>query len=112
MAILLKGERLPKRCIDCPFDWEVVTPMGNHTCTASEGINFIDGTDAAEGRQENCPLIYIPDDHGRLIDVDKLLKLMDATPPTGFSMAAAMNFMKLNLKQAETVIERGEEYKP
>lgn len=110
MAILLKGEKLPKRCVDCPYGFE--NEIGYHVCRAGEGMGLIDVEDAEEGRRENCPLIYIPDDHGRLIDVDKLLKIMEATPPTGFSMAAAMNFMKLNLKQAETVIERGEEYKP
>ena len=52
MSILIKGLNKPKTCDDC------IVP--------SSKCDFL------MKRSNNCPLIEVPDGHGRLIDIDML----------------------------------------
>ena len=60
MGVYIKGMKMPEGCGEC-----------NIPC----GINDVDrvlfGFDKT--RPQNCPLVEIPEPHGRLIDADKLL---------------------------------------
>ena len=66
--------KMPEDCRECSFNsW---SPFGGNTiCNAGE---FVLQTDFRalpfEGRHPNCPLIEVPDGHGRLVDKDELCK--------------------------------------
>lgn len=66
MSILIKGMEMPSCCAACKVlcdaksETEIIRPFGE--------------------RLSNCPLIEIPDKHGRLIDADALAKDYDSFP--------------------------------
>ena len=69
MSILIKGIKIPKRCIDCPFN-----PSSLYcSITHSE----IDRDDEYYDRLPDCPIVELPEHHGRLIDADRLLKIYE-----------------------------------
>lgn len=57
MSILIKGKKMPKCCVAC---W------------AAEICRYYDRFSNYE-RPEHCPLVEVPEPHGRLIDADKYL---------------------------------------
>ena len=62
MAIYITDVDMPSNCLTCPFT-EKDDRMGT-ICyfTNIVALNI--------GRQVDCPLVYIPEPHGRLIDAD------------------------------------------
>lgn len=71
MSLLIKGMDMPKRCLDCPcYDWS------DEVCRG-EGVAEAFIIENSEERSEFCPLIEIPTPHGRLIDADKLAKVIE-----------------------------------
>lgn len=65
MSILIKGMKMPKNCLKCPF---CLFSDGNWKC-------LVDGSHADFGgtcRPSLCPLVRVPA-HGDLIDRDVLL---------------------------------------
>ena len=57
MALIVKGN-MPRECCECDY-----------RC----GINIIAWTMKSSGRHPSCPIIgEIPDEHGRLVSLDKL----------------------------------------
>lgn len=54
MSIMIKGMKMPERCAKCFLK------------------SICDKRLYMERRPENCPIIEIPDKHGRLIDADAL----------------------------------------
>ena len=67
MSILIKGMEMPKNCAECGVEW----------CERWKGL-IIAGMSIAKSRPSNCPFIEVPTPHGRLIDADKLIKLVKA----------------------------------
>ena len=72
MSVIVKGMRMPENCIEC---------MNSDLRTA---IKCTKWTEISAGRRENeralsCPLVELPEHHGRLIDADALAaeSLMD-----------------------------------
>lgn len=69
MSILIRGMEMPNRCFECIF----LTTVPNFFCLAGKrdlcaehGINI--------SRPDWCPLVEIPTPHGRLGDLDALVK--------------------------------------
>ena len=62
MSILIKGMEMPKHCGECGIEW----------CEKWKRL-IIGGMSIAKTRPSDCPLIEIPDGHGRLIDADALM---------------------------------------
>ena len=68
MAVLIKGMEMPKSCFNCRCP------------RACQAINRrIDEIDRAkwfpnDNRHSDCPLIEVPEPHGRLIDADALVE--------------------------------------
>lgn len=61
MGIYIKGFEKPINCYCCPLSY------------SENGGLFCYITDAFVGnnpKQDDCPLVYIPEPHGRLIDAD------------------------------------------
>ena len=77
MSILIKGIEMPKSCIDCTCSLNLFFCKARE-CRPITGGNGIEPTDDAiqVSRPDWCPLVEIPKEHGDLIDVDKLLKVL------------------------------------
>ena len=67
MSILIKGMKMPKNCGECPF--KGLSPTGESMICDLTLFNV-----PWEWIPFDCPLIELPEKHGRLIDADALLK--------------------------------------
>lgn len=70
MTLLIKGMEMPMVCDDC---WALDEYGDYPRCRITEeqrGYNFR----IREQRMEHCPLIEVPTPHGRLKDVDVIIK--------------------------------------
>ena len=77
MSVLIKGIEMPKSCIDCPCSLNMFfcRALDGREVTDRTGIEFKeDGI--VVSRPDWCPLVEMPEEHGDLIDVDKLLKTL------------------------------------
>lgn len=57
MSVLIRGMEMPKNCAECPVGW----------------CNNLILFSKCDKRADNCPLVELPEKHGRLIDADKLI---------------------------------------
>ena len=69
MSVLVKGMEMPKNCMSCPFpsvgvDWYYCYCPG----VDGKAYDFAQ----AETVPDDCPLIALPDKHGRLVDADEM----------------------------------------
>lgn len=71
MSVLIKGMQMPKNCIGC------VMVVGTFCQVLS--IDVDPWYDGSVKRNDNCPLVELPEHHGKLIDADALVaeSLMD-----------------------------------
>lgn len=68
MSILIKGKKMPSGCRQCEF-----CGFGGVHCELNVCRFTGQSQDSnLQGRMTDCPLIEIPDSHGRLIDADAL----------------------------------------
>lgn len=74
MSVLIKDMQKPDRCIDCPF---MISRDNDDCILQSDAANelFMNWDDM----KLNCPLVELPEHHGKLIDADALAaeSLMD-----------------------------------
>lgn len=72
MSILIKCMEMPRSCDGCDFAVELnERELGTHLYCGFPGIGvYVD--DCVFSVHKDCPLIEIPDKHGRLIDADAL----------------------------------------
>ena len=71
MSILVKGMKMPKTCNECPL--HVYEGQGICSCRILKTIEDGEELKPWKKKRKDCPLIDIPP-HGRLIDVDALVK--------------------------------------
>ena len=87
MSILIKGMKMPEACEKCQFCLEGILDDNDEPCTACElvpddtpwgcGYKIIDGIDHSKERMNFCPLVELPEHHGRLIDADVVYNAME-----------------------------------
>jgi len=65
MAILINGMEIPEHCMDCPF---MVSRDNDDCILQSDAAN--ESFETWEQMKAGCPLIELPEPHGRLIDAD------------------------------------------
>lgn len=69
MGAYIKGMKMSKNCLECEIKaWE--EGFSEYVCPFS-GIPCL-----SIGRQDDCPLVELPEKHGDLIDRDALVKEM------------------------------------
>ena len=68
MSVLIKGMEMPKSCYVCPFCDYV-----SARCDAVKGNPYTQES-RYEKRDDFCPLIEVPEPHGRMIDADALVE--------------------------------------
>ena len=76
MSVIVKGMQMPSECRKC-FAMDYGTMTGETYCkvngkTLAESYRPI----GFDGRPDWCPLVELPEKHGRLIDADKLFEEM------------------------------------
>lgn len=82
MSVLIKGMDMPDSCNECDlistsFDW-FHCPVGRQSDGRVLDLeNKNDELIYIKSRHLKCPLIPIPEKHGRLIDADKLLLVIE-----------------------------------
>lgn len=89
MSVLIKGMRIPEDCFSCLLK--------------EEGFCNITNAYAVEINERNsdCPLVEIPETHGRLIDADKLKNTFDIVPAGRITRAS----VRTTINHAETIVE-------
>lgn len=71
-SVLIRGISMPQKCGQCKL-FHAEHPM---YCIAVEGHRTV-GAPYGTPRPDWCPLIEIPTPHGRLIDGDAYIKMME-----------------------------------
>ena len=67
MSVLIKGMKMPKNCAECPVALSGKYCRINKTHTTYIKLPI---------RPDHCPLVELPEKHGRLIDKDRLKREM------------------------------------
>lgn len=73
MSVIVKGMQMPPTCSECQlaYDFMACVVTGNRWYDQD---NIDAGFDSDNARLPDCPLKEIPENHGRLIDEDALLR--------------------------------------
>ena len=72
MSVLIKGMKMPENCFDC----KVKTWEDSYNVYSCPFCGILDLYVLSKGRKDGCPLVTLPENHGRLIDIDELEKKM------------------------------------
>ena len=70
MSVLIKGMKMPENCMDCKI--KQYDELENYHVCPFSGVMCL-----SIGRQDACPLVALPDKHGRLIDAEEFKKALD-----------------------------------
>ena len=68
MSILIRGMTMPKKCLWCPLQY-----IGFCQVTKTD-VNSDLGR-----RADDCPLVELPEKHGRLVDADAFAEFIEGT---------------------------------
>ena len=86
MSVLIKGMEMPKSCFYCPFRRKI--NPDDIQCLVTRDVFEETFAGTIEMRKRGfCPLIEVPEPHGRLGDLDKLEQMfvdIDNAPYSGF----------------------------
>ena len=101
MSVVVKGMRMPENCIKCPMQfggWCYVAPP-----EIDERVAPTVDEAWEQGKPEWCPLIALPDKHGRLVDADATIKEIKARNPYDVSYEDAWAITCI--EHASTIVE-------
>ena len=93
MGVYIKGMEMPKNCFECEIR-AYDANAGEEFCPFSQIVCL------SIGIQDNCPLVEVPEPHGRLIDADDVKSRMI---PLSFSVQKWVD--EVELSNCNTVIE-------
>lgn len=76
MSVIIKGATMPGTCVDCPLFRE--SAYGFDLCKG-KGIGFVaeDAKWLDATRPDWCPLVELPEKHGRLIETNSLKEQLE-----------------------------------
>lgn len=72
MSVIVKGMRLPETCDDCEF--HVYHSNREYVCVATPLFYPMNLANSKGIRKDWCPLVELPEKHGRLKDADVLIE--------------------------------------
>ena len=74
MSVLVKNMEMPKDCRECRI-MEYHSNLGETWCAPAVGLLAVNFKPIPfDGRPDWCPLVELPEKHGRLIDADAFAK--------------------------------------
>lgn len=82
MGVYIKGMEMPKDCPMCPFaNYDMFNTFSGCDITSGKRWAVKNDKDYAESstRPDWCPLIEVPEPHGRLIDADAVFNNLERT---------------------------------
>lgn len=110
MSIIVNGMKMPEDCHECPFE-NYHSDIGQTVCMASLRV-LATGfkTISFDGRHCSCPLVALPDKHGRLVDVNEIIVSQEECNNTSSCQECRMRVsccedIKDVLEKASTIIE-------
>ena len=101
--ILIRGVEMPEHCIDCPL---MVDRYDTDAC-ALQSQEANEAFESWDDMRRGCPLVPLPEGHGRLIDADALEDnaITYYATPIGEVGGVALVLRVSDVDAAETVIE-------
>ena len=101
MSVIVKGMEMPKNCRECPmvhrefdgYETRLDCYMIQDWCPEDEGVH------------PDCPLIALPDHHGRLMDADAMLNRLQAWNTSDRMDKALYNFTWHRIMEQPTIVE-------
>lgn len=97
MSVLVKGMRMKENCGSCDL-FHAESPMH---CTVVKGHKTV-GAPYGMPRPDWCPLVELPEKHGRLIDADEL---KTAFPRCDNNMDIKIASVRATINHMPTIIE-------
>lgn len=88
MSVLIRGMQMPKNCAECPVALSGKYCRINKTHTTYIKLPI---------RPDHCPLVELPEKHGRLIDAEALIDTLEQ----------AIAIMEMMLKQLDLEADDG-----
>jgi hypothetical protein len=67
MVVLVKGMEMPENCWDCSL-------LNAKSCPCK---NYASALEYTTARHPGCPLVEVPEPHGRLISADELIEFIE-----------------------------------
>ena len=114
MGVYIKGMEMPESCFMCELmqlsggGVYMKCPLVKFKCSSDDFYGYF-----AEHRQAECPLVPVPEPHGRLIDAEELKETLDYyICEAGWSdeINKALNWVKDEFINSEpTIIPASEE---
>ena len=97
-SVLIKGMKMPKGCLECPFK-----DIGMSTMTQCLLVaGWVEYVNDGYGIPDACPLVELPEKHGRLID-ERVAYDKIAEQEGGYYMD--MDGVDMGLSETPTIIE-------
>ena len=107
MSVLIKGMKMPDCCNNCEFHWEEdVSFEIMHQCQIKTG--YIDNADI-HSFPYDCPLVELPEKHGRLFDTDEVIKCLEELEPDCKEKAWAIGLVEWAIAKRWCIEAEGEE---
>lgn len=107
MSVLIKGMKMPTTCEECDFcHWSNLHQTGICDRCGDEPVCPDYGTDYKRTRARFCPLVGLPEKHGRLID-ERVAYDKIAEQEGGYYMD--MDGVDMGLQETPTIIEAEED---
>lgn len=75
MGVYIKGMRIPENCIKCPMQFGGMCFVMPAEVDESRVAPTVEEA-WKQGKPDWCPLVEVPEPHGRLIDADRTEKLL------------------------------------
>lgn len=101
MSILIKGMRMPENCIKCPMQFGGMCYVMPADVDESRVAPTVEEA-LKQGKPDWCPLVEVPEPHGRLIDGDALQCKVD---DIGLGYYEVLGVTEDTIDSAPTVIE-------
>lgn len=101
MSMFIKGMQMPSNCMKCPM----LNDSGD-CCVLSHKQNYA-YDDMEQVKDNYCPLIEIPENHGDFFDKQKLLRDLANMWYDGDTTITGVSVSEL-IRQQETIIESEE----
>lgn len=98
MSMIIKAMNMPKSCHDCAMRYMSIGL--DFECVFTN--DYVG--DCVERRLANCPIVEVPTPHGRLIDADVIMDLLEKSVPEK-NRGHQFYVFRHMLRNAPTIIE-------
>ena len=109
MSVIVKGMKMPESCGVCKLSVQVSMSLGavmRCRLVGVVGTSASDPHDVFNKRHPNCPLVALPDKHGRLGDLDALIhELNNSHYPGAPYVDAGISIAIGKVCDAPTIVE-------